>query len=85
MDCREGANFSSIPPYFKTILYLIEMKNTKVILELYMEIWHCYEDGKSMYYSLFTTTSYEDAEAMCKKKKYEVVQVIDLELQDFEE
>ena len=61
------------------------MKQKKVILELYMEIWHCYEDGKSMAYPLFTTTSYEDAEARCNKKGYEIIQVIDLELQDFED
>lgn len=61
------------------------MKKKNVILELYMEIWYCYKDGESMAYSLFTTTSYEDAEAICRGKGYNVIQVIDLELQDFEE
>ena len=61
------------------------MKIKKVILELYLEIWYCYEDGKSMAYPLFTTTNYQEAETMCKKKKYEVVQVIDIELEDEEE
>ena len=61
------------------------MKQKKVILELYMEIWYCYQDGKSMAYPLFTTTTYEDADNICKKRNYDVIQVIDLELQDFDD
>ena len=61
------------------------MKKKKVILELYMEIWYCYQDGKSMAYPLFTTTTYEDADNICKKRNYDVIQVIDLELQDFDD
>jgi hypothetical protein len=53
------------------------LNTPKVILELYMEIWHCYEDGKSMGYPLFTSTSYEMAEAEAKEAGYEVVQVIE--------
>lgn len=61
------------------------VKHKKVILELYVEIWHCYEDGKGMAYSLFTTTELQEAEAICRDKKYEIVQMIDLELQDLED
>lgn len=59
-------------------------KIKKVILELYMEIWYCYEDGKSMAYPLFTATEYEEAEAICREREYDVIQVIDLELQDLD-
>lgn len=63
-------------------------KLKKVILELYMGVWYCYEDGnhqrKGMAYSLFATTELQEAEAICKKKKYEIVQMIDLELHDLE-
>lgn len=58
------------------------MKKTKVILELYLEIWYCYRDGKSMAYPLFTCTSYEEADAECKKRGYDVIQTIALELED---
>lgn len=61
------------------------MKQKKVILELYWEIWYCYEDGKSMAYPLFTTTEYIEAEAICKKRRYKIVQIIDIELQNIEE
>lgn len=51
---------------------------TKVILEFYMEIWYCYKDeGGSMADPLFTSTSYEMAEAEAKDAGYEVVQVIE--------
>lgn len=60
-------------------------KNKNVILELYTEIWYCYEDGKSMAYPLFTTTELQEAEMRCKEKGYNIIQIIDLELQDFEE
>lgn len=64
----------------------MKKENKKVILELYMEIWYCYEDtnNNGMNNALFTTTDYEDAERICNKRKYEVVQVIDLELQGIE-
>ena len=68
-----------------TLIEKTSKKSKKVILELYMEIWYCYEDGKSMAYPLFTTTTYEDADSKCQKRKYEVIQVIDLELQDLED
>jgi hypothetical protein len=62
------------------------MKKQKVILELYMGIWYCYDyDNGSMANPLFTSTSYELAEAEAKDTGYKVVQVIDLELQDFED
>ena len=50
----------------------------KVILEFYMEIWYCYayENG-SMANPLFTSTSYELADAEAKDAGYEVVQVIE--------
>jgi len=52
----------------------------KVILEFYMEIWYCYayENG-SMANPLFTSTSYELADAEAKDAGYEVVQVIEFE------
>lgn len=58
----------------------------KVILEYYMEIWYCYDyENGSMANPLFTSTSYELAEAEAEDAGYEVVQVIDIELEDFED
>ena len=61
------------------------MKQKNVILELYMEMWYCYKDGESMAYALFTTPTLEEAEKICNDKKYNIVQIIDLELQDLDE
>jgi len=62
------------------------MTKQQVILELYMEIWYCYDyDNGSMANPLFTSTSYELAEAEAKDAGYEVAQVIDLELYDLED
>jgi hypothetical protein len=64
----------------------MKKKKTKVILELYMEIWYCYDyENGSMANPLFTSTSYEMADSEARDAGYEVVQVIDLELQDFED
>lgn len=63
----------------------MKKKPKKVILELYLEIWHCYEDGKSMAYPLFTCTELHEAEAICRERKYEVIQMIDLENENLEE
>lgn len=35
--------------------------------------------------SKLATTTYEDADNICKKRNYDVIQVIDLELQDFDD
>ncbi len=52
----------------------------KVILEFYMEIWYCYDyENGSMANPLFTSTSYELADAEAKDAGYEVVQVIEFE------
>lgn len=54
----------------------------KVILEFYWEMWYCYEDGKSMAYPLFTSTSYEEIAAACDEYKLEVIQTIDMSYLD---
>ncbi len=52
----------------------------KVILEFYMEIWYCYDyENGSMANPLFTSTSYDLADAEAKDAGYEVVQVIEFE------
>jgi len=52
----------------------------KVILEFYMEIWYCYDyENGSMANPLFTSTSYDLADAEAKDAGYEVVQVIGFE------
>lgn len=56
---------------------LVPDADLKVILEFYMEIWYCYEDGKSMAYPLFTDTSYEAISATCEACELEVIQTID--------
>jgi len=60
-------------------------KQKQVILELYMEIWYCYKDGKSMADPLFTTCELQEAEEMCRERNCEVIQIIDLELQESED
>lgn len=50
-----------------------------------MGIWYCYKDGKSMANPLFTTTELQYAEMRCEEKGYNIIQIIDLELQDLEE
>lgn len=54
----------------------------KVILEFYMEIWYCYEDGKSMAYPLFTDTSYQGISDTCEACELDVIQTIDLSYLD---
>lgn len=61
------------------------LKELKVILEFYMEIWYCYEDGKSMAYPLFTNTSYDEIEATCRACEMEVIQTIDMSYLENEE
>ncbi len=58
------------------------LKGLKVILEFYMEIWYCYEDGKGMNDALFTKTSYEEIDATCKACELDVIQTIDLSYLD---
>jgi len=52
--------------------------NTKVILELYMEIWFCYEDGQSMNTPYFTSTSYIEIEQLCSEFELDIIQIIDM-------
>jgi hypothetical protein len=58
------------------------LKGLKVILEFYMEIWYCYEDGKGMNDSLFTKTSYEECVNTATKCGMEIVQEIDMSYLD---
>ena len=57
---------------------LVPEAGLKVILEFYMEIWYCYEDGKSMANPLFTDTSYESISATCEACELDVIQTIDM-------
>ena len=59
--------------------------NKKVILELYMDVWYCYEyDNGSMADPLFTSTSQKLATDEAESEGYEVVQVIDMSYLDEE-
>lgn len=50
----------------------------KVILELYLEIWHCYASGHGMNDALFTSCEYEEAINECLERGYEIIQIIDI-------
>lgn len=61
------------------------MQGKKVILEFCMEIWYCYDyENGSMANPLFTSTSYDMAEAEAKDAGYEVAQVIGFEDEELE-
>ena len=62
------------------------MKKQTVILELYMDVWYCYDyENGSMANPLFTSVSEELSFAEADSLGYEVVQVIDLQIEDFED
>lgn len=56
----------------------IRVEKNQLTWDAYMEIWYCYEDGKGMNNSLFTSTEYDSVIEACNVCELEVVQTIDM-------